>query len=153
MLKIARHISPVEAREYKWFFRDSRVRILGLMSRGELGRRMASADVFVFPPLSKRSARVVFETLACGCYARTTLTSRAIVPAGDATALAMSIKPVALIDRAKLRVIGVSNAQVVRPEYIQRHYSDQMLERCNWRARTSRTTTVTNAQDARRDGN
>ncbi len=134
-LTIAGPVSPAIGQEYPHFLRDSRVTLLGTLSRTELAREMSAAEVFVFPSFAEGSARVVFEALACGCYVITTPNSGsivedgvhgALVPPGDATALAGAIRH-AMHDRKRLAEIGNRNACLMRSRYRQRDYGDALI--------------------------
>jgi glycosyltransferase involved in cell wall biosynthesis len=104
------------------------------MRHDEVALRMLEADVFVFPSLAEGSARVVFEALACGCYVITTPNAGsivqdgvhgALVPAGDADALAAAIRAAAS-RRQTIRDVGQYNAELVRSEYRQRRYGEAL---------------------------
>ncbi len=134
-LTVAGPVSPEIRREYAYFLRDSRVTLVGTLSRTELAREMSAAEVFVFPSFAEGSARVVFEALACGCYMITTPNSGsivedgvhgALVPPGDATALAGAIRH-AMHDRKRLAEIGNRNACLMRWRYRQRDYGDALI--------------------------
>jgi glycosyltransferase involved in cell wall biosynthesis len=116
------------------FFSNPRVECVGRLSRKDLAQAMSRADVFVFPSLAEGSARVIFEALACGCYVITTPNSGSIVeggvhgsvvPPGDSCSLAGAIE-YAFHHRAKIAEIGRNNAQVVRDEFTQRNYGNQL---------------------------
>ncbi len=129
-LEIVGGIAPDVERDFGNVLADPRVAIQGYVPRAELATRMAAADVFVFPSLAEGSARVVFEALACGCYVITTANAGsivedgvhgALVPPGDADALAAAIRQV-IADRAMLLNVGRRNAELVRRQYRQSHY-------------------------------
>jgi glycosyltransferase involved in cell wall biosynthesis len=113
---------------------DPRVLLLGWLPRRELAKRMAAAEVFIFPSLAEGSARVVFEALAAGCYVITTSNAGSIVEdgvhgrlitPGDAQQLAAAIRN-AVTDRNELAAIGRSNAALVRARYHQRNYGNAL---------------------------
>jgi glycosyltransferase involved in cell wall biosynthesis len=133
-MEIAGPIDIGIARRYHGMLADSRVTLLGILPRTELAKRMAGAEVFVFPSLVEGSARVVFEALAAGCYIITTRNSGSIVsdgvhgslvPPGDAAALAKAIGHAQRI-RPALAGIGKGNAQLISSSYRQRHYGDSL---------------------------
>jgi glycosyltransferase involved in cell wall biosynthesis len=133
-MEIAGPIDIGIARRYHGMLADSRVSLLGILPRTELAKRMAGAEVFVFPSLVEGSARVVFEALAAGCYIITTRNSGSIVsdgvhgslvPPGDAAALAKAIGHAQRI-RPALAGIGKGNAQLISSSYRQRHYGDSL---------------------------
>jgi glycosyltransferase involved in cell wall biosynthesis len=114
--------------------RDHRVLVHGTVTRPALAGILAETDVFVFPSLAEGSARVVFEALAAGCYVVTTPNAGsivedgvhgALVPVGDQAAVAAAIRHAAE-DRERLATIGARNAQIVREQYRQEHYGDEL---------------------------
>jgi glycosyltransferase involved in cell wall biosynthesis len=128
-------VDPEIQMQYASFFKDSRVKCFGILPRSELAKRMASAEVFVFPSLAEGSARVVFEALSSGCYVITTPNSGsivedgvygALVPPNDADALANAIRQ-AIRQRAKLPEIGLKSADLVRSNYQQVHYGEALI--------------------------
>ena len=133
-MEIAGPIDLGIARRYQAILADSRITLLGILPRTELAKRMAGAEVFVFPSLVEGSARVVFEALAAGCYVITTRNSGSIVrdgvhgslvPPDDAAALAKAIRH-ALRIRSALAGIGKRNAQLISSSYRQCHYGDAL---------------------------
>lgn len=133
-LDVAGTISPEIKDRYSGFLRHRRVTLLGTLSRAELARRMATAEVFVFPSLVEGSARVVFEALAYGCYIITTPNSGsivedgvhgAVVPPGDVDALEGVIRQ-AIARRGELAQIGYRNAALVRSRYRQWDYGEAL---------------------------
>lgn len=133
-LEIAGPVNSEIKKKNKIFFQDSRVILLGNLSRNELAKKMAYAEIFIFPSFAEGSARVVFEALACGCYVITTPNSGsiledgvhgALVPPGNAQALAESIRQ-AYAQRAKILIIGRQNIEIVRARYRQCHYGDRL---------------------------
>ena len=133
-MEIAGPIDIGIARRYHGMLADSRVTLLGILPRTELAKRMAGAEVFVFPSLVEGSARVVFEALAAGCYIITTRNSGSIVsdgvhgslvPPDDAAVLAKAIGHAQRI-RPALAGIGKGNAQLISSSYRQRHYGDSL---------------------------
>jgi glycosyltransferase involved in cell wall biosynthesis len=133
-LEIAGGITPEMRLKHAAFLRDTRVRVLGPVSRAEMASHMALAEVFIFPSFAEGSARVVFEALACGCYVITTINSGSIVqdgvhgrltPAGNCNALSESIRN-ANADRESVRAIGQANAELVRQRHRQSRYGEDM---------------------------
>ena len=114
--------------------KDARVSITGWSPRNELAKRMAAAEVFVFPSLAEGSARVVFEALAAGCYVITTPNAGSIVedrvhgrlvPPGEPQRLAAAIRDTAHT-RSEIAEIGRRNARLIRSRYRQRDYGDKL---------------------------
>jgi len=112
------------------FFKDPRISVPGWLARTELARRMAAAEVFVFPSLAEGSARVVFEALAAGMYVITTPNAGSIVQdgvhgrliaPGDPQGLADAIREAAR-NRAELAAVGRRNAELIRSHYRQSDY-------------------------------
>ncbi len=127
---IAGTVEPQIASAHPDFFASSRVRRLGWISRRELARVMAEADLFLFPTRVEGSARVVFEALASGRFVVTTANSGSIVmdgihgsivPPGDGAAIARALAD-ALADIGGARRIGMRNAALVRSQFTQSHY-------------------------------
>jgi len=138
-LEIAGPIDPAIRSNHKEFLQDSRVVILGNLSRLDLAGRMAAAEVFVFPSLAEGSARVAFEALACGCYLITTPNTGsivedgvhgALVPPGDSNLLAAAIRQ-AYDSRREISAIGRSNAELISVNYRQNHYGDALVDLYN----------------------
>jgi glycosyltransferase involved in cell wall biosynthesis len=132
-LEIAGTISP-DLQRHVEFFQDSRVRVSGWLPRGELAKRMAAAEVFLFPSLAEGSARVVFEALAAGCYVITTPNAGSIVKdrihgrliaSGSSQELEHAIREV-VINRDDVAEIGCRNAKLIRSNYCQRDYGDKL---------------------------
>jgi len=116
------------------FLQDSRVTVAGWIPRVELAKRMATAEVFVFPSLAEGSARVVFEALAAGCYVITTPNAGSIVedgihgrlvPPSDPDRLAAALRDAAA-DRRHVAEVGRRNAELVCSKYRQRDYGDKL---------------------------
>jgi len=116
------------------FFDAPRVHLLGTLSRMELAQEMTKTDIFVYPTLADDAARAITEALAAGCYVITTPNSGsivqhgvngAIVPPGDASALAVAIRR-AGADRQKLASIAQANANLIRRRYRQCDYGDSL---------------------------
>ena len=116
------------------FLKDPRISVTGWLPRTELARRMAAAEVFVFPSLAEGSARVVFEALAAGMYVITTPNAGSIVQdgvhgrliaPGDPRGLADAIREAAK-NRVELAAIGLRNAELVRSRYRQSDYGDAL---------------------------
>jgi glycosyltransferase involved in cell wall biosynthesis len=132
-LEIAGNLGQDMARRDE-LLRDRRVVVSGWLPRGELARRMVTAEVFLFPSLAEGSARVVFEALAAGCYVITTPNAGSIVEdqvhgrlvaPGDPEQLAAAIREAAS-NRGELTGIGRRNATLVRAKYRQRDYGDKL---------------------------
>jgi glycosyltransferase involved in cell wall biosynthesis len=111
-----------------------RVSLFSASCPTELAKRMAAAEVFVFPSLVEGSARVVFEALAAGCYVITTRNSGSIVrdgvhgslvPPDDPAVLARAIGHAQRI-RSALAGIGKRNTELISSSYRQRHYGDAL---------------------------
>ncbi|AIE86670.1 glycosyltransferase family 4 protein [Fimbriimonas ginsengisoli] len=134
--EIASHIDEASGEGVREFLRDPRVTALGFLSRGDLAKKMAANDIFVFPSLVEGSARVIFEALAAGCYVITTGNSGsivvdrvhgAVVPVGDVSALETAIRW-AITNLDQVREIGKANRELVLSCYRQWHYADQVQE-------------------------
>jgi glycosyltransferase involved in cell wall biosynthesis len=115
---------------------ESRIKLLGFLSRKELASQMSRHTVFVFPSLMEGSARVVFEALACGCFIITTPHTGSIVAEGehgllttpgDQDDLGRALKSV-FMDTYDLRSLGSHNASLIRESYRQDHYANRVLE-------------------------
>lgn len=150
-LEITGHIAPEIRRQYTSFFRDHRVKYLGLLpSRRELAELMTQVDVFVFPTLAEGSARVVFEALACGLFVITTPNCGSIVedgvhgsivPPGDIDALEKAIRK-AITTRDQLHEIGRANSKVVREQYTQKQCGDKLIKLYNGLLEKKRNNTL-----------
>lgn len=121
---------------FERFQADARVTYHGNLLPAELARRMAEADVFVFPTLAEGSARVIFEAMAAGCYIVTTANAGSIVvdgahgrlvAPGDPDALATALREAAG-DRARVAQIGRDNAELVARDYRQAGYGTRLFE-------------------------
>jgi len=114
---------------------NPKVSFLGNITRPQLAKRMAEAEVFVFPSLAEGSARVVFEALASGCYVVTTPNSGSIVRDGVHGALIAPGQTDALVgairwaikNRSALARIGDHNAKVVQTRFRQTHYGEALV--------------------------
>jgi glycosyltransferase involved in cell wall biosynthesis len=133
---IAGTVDPQIVVAHREFFASSRVRRLGWLSRPELARVLAEAEIFLFPSRAEGSARVVFEALASGCFVITTANAGSIVtdgihgsivPSGDNASVARALAS-AVADIAGARGIGMRNAALVRSQFTQSHYG-RALER------------------------
>ncbi|HEY3728962.1 MAG TPA: glycosyltransferase family 4 protein [Solirubrobacteraceae bacterium] len=133
-LVIAGPVMPDIRERHARFLDDPRVRLLGTISRRELGREMLAAPVFVFPSYAEGSARAVFEALACGCFVITTANSGTIVEDGihgsvvgpdDPEALRLAIVG-ADADRQRIAEIGARNAGLIAARYPQPAYGDAL---------------------------
>lgn len=108
----------------------------GVVGAPELARRMARADVFVFPSLAEGSARVVLEALAAGCYVVTTKNAGSIVADGTNGRLVKPGCPAdlsaaiheAAADRPRVARIGARNAALVREGHSQARYGERLFE-------------------------
>ena len=133
-LDIAGSVSPYVKRKYSDFLNDSRVNLLGTLSRDKLAEKMMESDVFVFPSLAEGSARVIFEAMACGCYVITTPNSGSIVETGIHGELVSTADSIglsgAIIFAANniqtIRDIGNKNAQLIQDKYLQKYYGDTL---------------------------
>jgi glycosyltransferase involved in cell wall biosynthesis len=132
-------IGPIDAemgRLHGAFFADPRVTLGGIVRRAELARRLAAAELFLFPSLAEGSARVVFEALACGCCVVTTPNTGSIVQdgvhgrlvaPGDVEGIRAALRAF-YADRAGLAAIRARNAEGLRARWRQRHYGAALLE-------------------------
>ena len=116
------------------FLQDPRVTVAGWIPRVDLAKRMAAAEVLVFPSLAEGSARVVFEALAAGCYVITTPNAGSIVedrihgrlvPPNDPDRLAAALRDAAE-DRRRVAEVGRRNAELIRSKYRQCDYGDKL---------------------------
>ena len=133
-LVVAGPVEPAIGTEHRPFFADPRVQALGRLSRPDIKAQMIARGVFVFPSYAEGSARAVFEALACGCYVITTPNAGsivedglhgALVPAGDAEALAEAIVA-ADADRERIAEIGNRNAELIAASHRQSGYGDAL---------------------------
>lgn len=135
-LEIAGTISPYVKMKYPSFLTDSRVTLLGSIERSELAEKMTDADIFVFPSLAEGSARVIFEAMACACYIIATPNTGAIVKhevhgsivsPGNIEELTTAISTTN-IDRVAMHKIGCNNAELIKKEYLQSFYGQELSE-------------------------
>lgn len=134
-LELVGPIDEAMARKHEAFLNNPRVAVVGRVDRRELAARLSAADVFLFPSLAEGSARVVFEALACGCYAVTTKNSGSIVEDGVHGALVQPEDPMTTVDalreaaadRGRIREIGRKNADLVKNRYRQADFGDQLM--------------------------
>ena len=135
-LVVAGPVDPAIAAERRPFFADPRVQALGRLSRPDIKAQMIARGVFVFPSYVEGSARGVFEALACGCYVITTPNAGsivedglhgALVPAGDAEALAEAIVA-GDADRERIAEIGNRNAELIAASHRQSAYGDALAQ-------------------------
>ncbi len=134
-LELVGPMDDVMAVRHRAFLADPRVQVVGRVNRRELAGRLSAADIFLFPSLAEGSARVVFEALATGCYVITTANSGSIVEDGVHGALVEPDDPSttedalrqANSDRARMRNIGLNNAEVVRDHYRQADFGDALM--------------------------
>jgi glycosyltransferase involved in cell wall biosynthesis len=134
-LELVGPIDEAMARKHRAFLADPRVKVVGRVDRRELADRLSAADIFLFPSLAEGSARVVFEALACGCYAITTQNSGSIVEDGVHGALVRPEDPATTVDavrradadRPRTRTIGLANAELVRGRYRQSDFGDALM--------------------------
>lgn len=131
-LVVAGPVTPEVQTRHQAFLRDSRVHLLGAISRSQLALEMVRAPVFVFPSFAEGSARVVFEALACGCFVITTPNAGtivqdgvhgALIAPGDARALASAVGAAAA-GLERVAEIGEANAALIRERFRQRDYGD-----------------------------
>jgi len=136
-LEIIGDIDPEIKYRFGSFLADYRVTVSGFLPRLQLAEHMSRADIFVFPSLAEGSARVVFMAMACGCYVITTPNSGSIVedgihgllvPPGDVDELEKAIRQALIIDRNNIYRIGKSNAEVIRTNYTQHQYGDNLFK-------------------------
>lgn len=115
---------------------ESRIKLLGFLSRQELAMQMSIHQVFVFPSLMEGSARVVFEAMACGCFIITTLHAGSIVAdkehgllstPGDHEDLGRALISV-FMKSYDVRTIGNQNASLIRESYRQDQYANRVME-------------------------
>jgi glycosyltransferase involved in cell wall biosynthesis len=131
-LDIAGAISPAIEKNHPDFFNNSKVRIHGVISRNSLASMLSQSEILVLPSFSEGSARVVFEALACGCYAIVTQNCGSVVADGCHGAVVPVNSPDAIADaiiwaannRDKVCNIGMFNQQLVRKFYTQRNYGN-----------------------------
>jgi glycosyltransferase involved in cell wall biosynthesis len=135
-LVVAGPVEPAIAASNRPFFADPRVQALGRLSRPDIKAQMIARSVFVFPSYAEGSARAVFEALACGCYVIATPNAGsivedglhgALVPAGDAEALAEAIIA-ADADRERIAEIGNRNAELIAASHRQSAYGDALAQ-------------------------
>jgi glycosyltransferase involved in cell wall biosynthesis len=135
-LVIAGPVEPGIASAHESFFADPRVRVLGPLARPDFKARMIERGVFVFPTYAEGSARAVFDAMACGCYVITTPNAGsivedgvhgALVPAGDAEALAEAILAVEG-ERGRIAEVGNRNSELISSSYRQSDYGDALAE-------------------------
>lgn len=128
-------IEPNLRRDFKNFFTDKRVTVVGHLPWAELAEHMSMADIFVFPSLAEGSARVVFMAMACGNYVITTPNSGSIVQdeihgkivaPGNVDALVYALRKT-LLNRELISTIGRSNADLVKLKYTQSHYGNGLV--------------------------
>ena len=136
VLDIVGYISPDILSEYSDFFKLHNVKIHGFLLRDQLAKLMSKSDIFVFPSLVEGSARVIFEAMASGCYIVTTENAGSIVknneqgtiiPPGDSEALSTVIQHL-LANRNVIATIGLNNALLVKENYLQSQYGEQLVE-------------------------
>lgn len=136
-LEIIGSIDPAIKQRFNSFLADPRVAISGFLPRLQLAVHMSKADIFVFPSLAEGSARVVFMAMACGCYVITTPNSGSIVadgihgylvPPGDVVELEKAIRRTLIIERKEIVRIGKSNADVIRSDYTQDQYGENLYK-------------------------
>jgi glycosyltransferase involved in cell wall biosynthesis len=133
-LVVAGPVGSDVAAKHHPFLADPRVEVLGNLPRPEFKAQMIARGVFVFPSNAEGSARAVWEALACGCYVITTPNAGsivedrvhgALVPAGDAEALAEAILA-ADSDRERIAEIGNRNAGLIESSWRQSAYGDAL---------------------------
>ncbi|MBU3637567.1 glycosyltransferase [Polynucleobacter sp. es-MAR-4] len=123
--------------EYPKFFRDLRVRVLGLVPRMELITVMSSSNFFVFPSLAEGSARVIFMALACGCYVITTKNSGSVVvdnihgkviEAGNVMELNLAIHDSMQLSQSYLNSVQENNYKYIKNNYSIENYRLSLLK-------------------------
>jgi glycosyltransferase involved in cell wall biosynthesis len=127
--------APIK-RKYPMFFKNPRVKHLGVMARSELAGHMQRADVLILPSLAEGSARVVFEAMACGCFIITTLNAGSIVEGGVHGILVPPNDPRALKNAIlwtmdhpeKVNLIGAQNSANVRKNFRQDSYGNHLAQ-------------------------
>lgn len=135
-LEIIGEIEPTIRSVFTSFLADPRITISGFLPRLQLATHMSNADIFIFPSLAEGSARVVFMAMACGCYVITTPNSGSIVesgvhgylvPPGDIDELERGIRQALMTDREDIAKIGIKNAEVIRTDYTQDQYGENLF--------------------------
>jgi glycosyltransferase involved in cell wall biosynthesis len=116
------------------FFKNTRIKLSGVLTRSELAGHMQSADVLILPSLAEGSARVIFEAMACGCFIITTPNAGSVVqdgvhgilvPPDDSTALKDAILWT-MEQPEEVSRIGAQNAVNVRKNFQQNSYGDNL---------------------------
>jgi glycosyltransferase involved in cell wall biosynthesis len=135
-LTVAGPVSPDMKPVLSRLAQDSRVRVVGSLSRHKLAAVMRRTDCFVFPTLAEGSARVVFEALAAGCFVITTPNAGSVVRDGehgrlvepmDARAVAEGIGD-AWEQRDILPDVARGNALLVSTRFRQSRYGDDLRD-------------------------
>lgn len=135
-LEIAGGISPDAEKRYHRLLHDPRVRWLGVMPRAQLARKMTDSDIFLLPTCHEGSVRVVFESLACGCFVITTPNSGTvakheinglIIPPGDPEALVAALEQ-AISMAGQWREIALRNHDLVVREYRPERFIDAVMD-------------------------
>jgi glycosyltransferase involved in cell wall biosynthesis len=117
------------------FFAQSTTTYHGIIPRNQLSALFSKHTIFVFPSYCEGSARVIFEAMAAGCYIITTPNSGsivedgihgAIVSPGDSLSLQKAIQ-FALDNPALVAAIGAENSHIVRNQYSQLDYMQNVL--------------------------
>jgi len=121
--------------DFRKLFSEERVTVTGHLPWVDLATHMSRADLFVFPSLAEGSARVIFMAMACGCYVVTTPNSGSIVQdgvhgnlvdPGDVDALERALRD-CFRNREKIPGVGQKNANLIKTQYTQRHYGNELL--------------------------
>jgi len=133
---IAGTVDPATSKLAGDFLARPDVSCTGWLTRPALAKRMAEADIFLFPSRAEGSARVVFEALASGCFIVTTKNTGSIVEDGvhgtivpykSPAAIARAVEA-AIRDLAGTRRIGRDNAALIRARYMQSDYGGALLQ-------------------------
>lgn len=136
-LEVIGNIDPIYEKKYRSFFKSNKVSHTAFLSRSILAKRMAAADIFVFPSLAEGSARVIFMAMASGCYVITTPNSGSvvqdginglIVEPGSVDQLACALRETILMDRKIIKNIGERNSIYIKNNYSQKNYGSALFQ-------------------------
>jgi glycosyltransferase involved in cell wall biosynthesis len=134
-LEIAGGISPEAGKRYHQLLNDPRVSSLGIMPRAQLAKKMTDSDIFLLPTCLEGSARVLFESLACGCFVITTPNSGTvakheinglIIPPGDPEAVIAALEQATSM-MGQWREIALRNQDLVAREYGPERFIDSII--------------------------
>ena len=135
VLSVAGTIEPHLESAFKTAQKQYPIQYLGNLTREQLALAMSEADIFVFPSLAEGSARVIFESMACGCFIITTPNAGSIVrdrvhgyliEAGSANSLLDAMNNALKHD--SIARIGAANAELIAHSYTQRTYGEKLAE-------------------------